>query len=81
VLISLVLQPRDHFTHQLGTLREQFICAVSGQPANLKIECPEQAGRRYLVREGEIWAADQNGEKEYGMRTFIPPSMTDNDEY
>jgi hypothetical protein len=77
VLISLALQPRDHFIHQLGTLREEFICAVSGRPTNLKIKFLEQAEQRYLVREDEIRAAEQNSEKEHSMRTFIPPSMTD----
>jgi hypothetical protein len=28
VLISLILQPQDHFIHQLISLREEFICAV-----------------------------------------------------
>jgi hypothetical protein len=27
-LIALALQGRDHFMHKLGTLREEFICAI-----------------------------------------------------
>jgi DNA-directed RNA polymerase len=80
-MISLELQPHDHFIYQLGTLREEFMCTVSGRLMNLKVKFPEQAERKYLVRQDEIRAADQNGEKEYGMRTFVPPSMTDINEY
>jgi hypothetical protein len=40
-----------------------------------------QAQRRYFTKEDEIM--DQNPEgnpKEYVLRTFIPPSLTDRDE-
>jgi hypothetical protein len=67
VLISLALQPRDHFIYQLGTLRVEFIYAVSGRLTNLKIKFLEQVKRRYLAREDEIRAAHQNSEKEDGM--------------
>jgi hypothetical protein len=82
VLISLILQSRDHFIHQLITLREEFICAVFGRLVNLNIKFVAQAQRQYFTREDEI--LDQNPEgspKEYGLRTFIPPSLIDNDEY
>jgi hypothetical protein len=82
VLISLILQPRDHFIHQLTTLREEFICTVFVCFVNLNIKFVAQAQRRYFARGDEI--LDQNSEgspKEYGLRTFIPPSLTDNDEY
>jgi hypothetical protein len=82
VLISLVLQPRDHFIHQLITLREEFTCAVFGRLVNLNIKFIAQARRRHFAREDEI--LDQNPEgssKEYGLRLFIPPSLTDSDEY
>jgi hypothetical protein len=36
-LISLILQSRDHFIHQVKTLPEKFICAVSGGVINLKV--------------------------------------------
>jgi hypothetical protein len=78
VLISLILQPRDQFIHQLITLREESICAVFGRLFNLNIKFIAQAQRRYFARENEI--LDQNPEgipKEYGLRTFIPPSLTD----
>jgi hypothetical protein len=75
VLISLILQPRGHFIHQLITLREEFICAVFGRLVNLNIKFTAQAQRRYFAREDEI--LDQNPEgspKEYGLRTVISPS-------
>jgi hypothetical protein len=82
VLISLILQPQDHFIHELITLREEFICAIFGRLVNLNIKFIAQAQRRYFAREDEI--LDQNPEgtpKEYGLRVFIPPSLTDSDEY
>jgi hypothetical protein len=60
VLISLILQPRDHFIHQLTTLREEFICAFFGRLVNLNIKFIAQAQRRYFAREDEI--LDQNTE-------------------
>jgi hypothetical protein len=30
-LIALVMQPRGYFLHEMGTLREEFICALSGR--------------------------------------------------
>jgi hypothetical protein len=82
VLISLILQPRDHFIHQLITLREELTCAIFGRLVNLNIKFIAQAQRGYFAREDEI--LDQNPEgnpKEYGLRTFIPLSLTDGDEY
>jgi hypothetical protein len=81
-LISLILQPRDHFIHQLTTLREEFVCAVSGRLVNLRIRFLAKAQRSYFAREDEIRGQTAEGmPKEYGMRTFIPPSLTDSDEY
>jgi hypothetical protein len=82
VLISLILQPRDHFIHQLITLREEFACAVFGRLVNLKRKLIAQAQSRYFAGEDEI--LDQNPEgsaKEYRFRTFIPPSLTDSDKF
>jgi hypothetical protein len=45
VLISLTLQPREHFIHQLITLREGLICAVFGLLVNLNIKFIGQAQR------------------------------------
>jgi hypothetical protein len=81
VLISLILQPLDHFIHQLITLREEIICSVFGRLVNLNIKFVAQAQRRYFAREDDI--LDQNPEgspKEYGLRTFIPP-LTNSDKY
>jgi hypothetical protein len=75
VLISLVLQLRDHFIHQLITLREEFICAVFALLLNLNIKFIARPQRRYFTREDEI--LDQNPEgnpQESELRTFIPPS-------
>jgi hypothetical protein len=82
VLISLIPQPRDHFIHQLITLREEFICAVFGRLVNLNIKLIVQAQRRYFAREDDT--LDQNPEgspKEYGLKTFISPSVTGIDDY
>jgi hypothetical protein len=65
----------------LITLREEFICAVCDRLVNLNIKFIAQAERRYFAREGEI--VDQNPEgspKDYGLKTFIPPSLTDSGE-
>jgi hypothetical protein len=79
-LISLILQPCGHFLHQMSTLREEFICAVSGRLFNLRIKYLAMVQKRQLAKENKI--RDQNPtEKEYGVRTFIPPSFTDSDEY
>jgi hypothetical protein len=82
VLISLILQPRDHFIHQVIALREEFISAVFGRLVNLNIKCIAQAQRRYFAREDDIlYQNTKESPKEYGLRTFIPPSLTDNDGY
>jgi hypothetical protein len=82
VLISLLLQPRDHFIRQLITLREEFICAVFGRLVNLNIKFIAQAQRRYFSREDEILDQSPEGDpNEYGLRTLIPPSLTDGEEY
>jgi hypothetical protein len=75
VLISLILQPRDHFIHQLITLREEFICAVFDGLVNLNIEFIAQAQRRYFAMEDEIWIKIQR-EVQRNMdleRPFHPP--------
>jgi hypothetical protein len=54
VLISLILQPRFHFIHQLIALPEEFICAVFGRLVNLNIKFIAQTQRRYFAREDEI---------------------------
>jgi hypothetical protein len=61
VLISLILQPRDHFIHQLITLREEFIYVAFGCLVNLNIKSIAQAQRRYFAREDEI--LDQNPDR------------------
>jgi hypothetical protein len=51
VLISLILQTRDHFIHQLITLREEFICELLVGLVNLTIKFIAQAQRRYFARD------------------------------
>jgi hypothetical protein len=81
VLISLILQPRDHFIHQLITLREESICAVFSCLVNLNIKFIAQAQRRYFAREDEILNQDPEGNpKEHGLKMFIPPFLTDSGE-
>jgi hypothetical protein len=82
VLISLMLQPRDLVIHQLTTLGKEFICAVYGRLINITIAFLAQAQRRCFTREDEV--RDENSDrvpKEYGLRTFIPPSLTASDGY
>jgi hypothetical protein len=82
VLIVLILQPRDHFIHELATLREQFIYAVYGRLINLDIKYLAQAQRRCFAREDEIRDENSDGvPKESGLRTFIPLLMVHGDEY
>jgi hypothetical protein len=81
VLIALILQRRDHFIHQLGTLREEFSCGVCGRLINLDIKDRAQVQRRCFAREDEIRGENSDGvPKEYSLRTFIPPSLVDMDE-
>jgi hypothetical protein len=78
--IALILKPRGHFIHTMPTLREEFVCAVSGRLINLNIQylISTQAP---LAREDEVrHAEDEPHEVEDGLITFIPPSLTDNDE-
>jgi hypothetical protein len=80
--MSLILQPRDHFVHQLKTLREEFICAVSGRLVNLTITFLSWVQKRCFQREDAIRGKNSDGSpKEYGLRTCILLSPTDSDEY
>jgi hypothetical protein len=80
--ISLLFQPRGHFIHGLGTLREEFICSISGRLSNLRIKFLSQAEKRYFVREDEVRGVFGDKQtKEYGLRSFIPASLNDSDEY
>jgi hypothetical protein len=55
---------------------------VFGRLANLNIKFIAQAQRRYFATEDEILDRNPEGNpKEYGLRTVIPPSLTDSDEY
>jgi hypothetical protein len=82
VLIAIILQARDHFIHEIGTLREDFIRAVYGHFVNLNITYLAQPQKRCFAREDEIREENSDGvPKEYGLRTFIPPSLVDSDEY
>jgi hypothetical protein len=81
-LISLVVQEGHHFIHKLITLREGFICSISGRLANLQVKFLASAQKRHFAREDEIRAQlPEDQPKEYGMRTFIPSSLTDSNEY
>jgi hypothetical protein len=82
VLIAFILQPGDHFIHQIGTLREEFICPVYGRLINLDIKYLAQAQKQCLAKEDEIRGENSDGvRKEYGHRTFIPTSLIDSDEH
>jgi hypothetical protein len=75
MLISLILQPRDHFIHQLSTLREEFTCAVFGDLVNLNIEFIVQVQKRDFAREDESLDQDPEGsQKTMDLeRSFHPP--------
>jgi hypothetical protein len=80
-LISLALQKRSHFIHQFPTLRDEFICAGSGRIVNMSIQFHIRS-QKTLGREDEMRIPTPEGsDKEYGLRNFIPPSVTDTDEY
>jgi hypothetical protein len=81
VAISLVMQRRDHFIHAMPTLREEFICTVSGWLINLNMKDLIRT-QKLLAREDELRRGEESEEpREYGLRNFIPPSVIDNDEY
>jgi hypothetical protein len=83
VLIFLMLQARNHFIHDLETLREDFLCAVFGRLVNINLKWMLGAQRGHFAREDELRGGDgaENVAKEYGLRSFIPSSMTDTDQY
>jgi hypothetical protein len=82
VLISLMLQPRTHFLHSMETLREEFLCATYGRLVNIQVKWL-LAAQHLRARQDEISTPETNEdqEREYGLRTFIPASMTDSDQY
>jgi hypothetical protein len=61
----------------LITLRQEFISAVFGRLVNRNIKFIAQAQKQYFARENEILDQNPGGSpKEYGLRTFTPPSLT-----
>jgi hypothetical protein len=75
------MQPRDHFIHTMPTLREEFVCAVSGRLINLTIKYLTST-QAALAREDEVREADEGPhDLEYGLKTLIPLSVTDGAEY
>jgi hypothetical protein len=65
----------------MPTPREEFICAISARLINMKIKYLVKR-QKELAHEDEIWeGADDENPKEHGIRTFIPPSLTDSDKY
>jgi hypothetical protein len=82
VLIPLILSPRNYFIHELTTLREEFICAAAGGLINVNIRFLSGAQKHCFAREDEIRGDDSADiPKAYGLQTFVPPSLTDSDEY
>jgi hypothetical protein len=80
VLTSFILSSRDHFVYQLNALREEFICAVSGRLVDLTMACLSRGQKRCFAREDAIRGeSSDSSPKEYGLRTFIHPSLTDSD--
>jgi hypothetical protein len=60
--------------------REKLICSVSGRLSNLTIKYLAGAENRFFASEDEV-RQDADEGKEYGLRTFVPASLTDSDEY
>jgi hypothetical protein len=80
--ISGMLQPQDNDLHLVFLLREEWGCSLCGRLINEKVKWLLNAEHRYFGREDEIRAGFGSGnDKEYGLRNFIPPSLTDSDEY
>jgi hypothetical protein len=67
----------------METHREECICAVSGRLVNVARTWLLAAERSYCGREDEIRAMDGNDnlEKDFGLRSFIPSSTIDRDQY
>jgi hypothetical protein len=82
MLISLILQPRDHFVHQFKNLRAEFICAVYDRLMNWSENHLAQAQRRCFARVDKNRGNHfEHSPKEYGLRNIIPPFLADSDEY
>ena len=79
-LICLLLRPRNHFIHQIPSLREEYLCATFGRLANISLQYNLKCQRNYFQREDEIDSPDDD-EKEYGIKSFISPSFVDSDSY
>jgi hypothetical protein len=78
-----MLQSRDHFIQGIETLREEFICAVSGRLVNIATNWLLAAQCSHFSREDEIRAMgnDDSPEKEFGFQSFLLSSITDTDQY
>jgi hypothetical protein len=83
VLIYLILQPKDHFIHSLETLREEFLCVTYGQLLNLQLKLLFGAQTASLAREDEVRGEGNldNLVNEFELRSLIPSSITDTDQY
>ena len=79
-LICLLLRPRDHFIHQLPSLREEYLCATFGRLSNIYLQYNLKCQKNFFQREDEIDHPDDD-EKEYGIKSFISPSFVDSDSY
>jgi hypothetical protein len=63
-------------------LREEFICAGSGELSHLPIKFLSDAQKCHFVHEDEIRGLIPDmSMKEYGMRTVSPASLMDRNEY
>jgi hypothetical protein len=70
------------FHSSINNLTRKFICAVFARLVNLNIKFIARAQRRYFAREDEILGQNPEGNpKEYRLRMFIPPYLTDSNEY
>jgi hypothetical protein len=83
VLICLVFQPRKHFIHLLETLREEFLCATNGRRVNPEAKWLLRAEAACLAREDEVKGKGNRDNQfdKFGLRSFIPSSMTHTDQY
>jgi hypothetical protein len=82
VWILLILQPRDHFIHQLTTLQEEFICSGFDRMLNLNIKFLAPAQRRSFTIEDEIHGEiSDEDQRQYGVKPFIAAFLGDPDGY
>lgn len=71
--MAVVMQPRGHFVHVLSTLREEFVCAVTGRLINLNSRFL-MGVQRAMAREDEVRRDAHVMDKSFGLHPLVPCS-------